>query len=270
MKNRYILMDEAGDGTGAAGGGSGDGAAAPDAANGTGQILDGGQNGEGGNIVEFGADGYQYAGKYESPQALEEGYKESVAHHTKKMGEMNDKLKGFVGAPETGEYVVPEGANAYSAPVMESLSKWGAEQGLSQEAYDSLLGSIAAAEVANLEAYKTEQNGLLGHNAEARIQNVNDKWTAKYGEDATEWMNSKAMSAQDVEMFESILANGVASTVNPDGGQPQGEVMITQTQLSEAMFKKDSAGMILMQTDPAYKKLVDDMTTKYNKQRGIA
>lgn len=267
MKNRYILMEEAGDGSQGSSGGA---AAAPDAANGTGATLDGGQDGQGGDIVAFGAEGYKYAGKYESPEALEKGYSESVTMHTTKMAEMNDKLKGFVGSPETGEYVIPEGANAYSAPVMESLSKWGAEQGLSQDAYDSLLGSIAQAEAANLEAYKSEQMGLLGHNYEARIQNANDKWTAKYGAEATEWMNSKAMSAQDVEMFESILADGGSSTVNPDGGAPQGEVMITQTQLSEAMYKKDSAGMNLMQTDPEYKRLVDDMTRKYNKQRGIS
>jgi len=265
MRTRYILMQEAGDGSE----GSGGGAAAPNTANGTGTTLDGGQDGQGGDLIEFGADGYKYAGKFESPEALEKGYAESVSMHTTKMTEMNEKLKGFVGAPEGGEYAIAEGANTYSAPVMESLSKWGVEQGLSQDAYDSLLGSIAQAEAANLEAYKSEQMGILGHNAEARIQNVNDKWTAKYGEKATEWMNSKAMSAEDVEMFESLLSDGNSSTVNPNGSQAQGQVMITQDQLSEAMFKKDSAGMILMQTSPEYKKLVDDMTAKYNKQRGI-
>jgi len=254
MKNRYILMDEANDGAQGAGGGAGDAAA-------------GGENGSGGAVIEFGADGYKYADKYDSPQDLEKGYTESVTMHTNKMTEMNDKLKGFVGAPEDGKYQVPEGTNAYSDPVMASLDKWGSENGLSQEAYDSLLSAVMEGETANLEAFKTEQMSLLGSNAEARIQNANDKWTAQFGAEATEWMNSKAQSAQDVEMFESILASTAASTVNPNGTSPQGEMKITHEQLSEAMFAKNSAGGLKMQTDPEYKASVDEMTAKYNKQK---
>lgn len=242
MRNRHVFMEEAEDGV-QVGGGSGD-------------------------SVEFGADGYKYADKYDTPQALEVGYKESVSHHTKKMSEMNEKLKGFAGSPENGEYTIAEEATAYSQPVMDSISNWGIENGLSQDAYNSLLSSVAKAESENLEAYKTEQMGLLGKNAQSRVDNINDKWSARFGDDALEWMNTKALSAQDVEMFESILAQGDASTVNPDGTKPMGEVMITQGQLSEAMFKKDSAGMNKMQTDPEYKRYVDEMTVKYNKQQG--
>lgn len=263
MRNRYKLMTEEAGAEAAAGGGN------PAAGeNNLGTVLNGGEDGKGGDIIAFGGEGYKYAGKYDSPELLEQGYNESVTMHTKKMEEVNDKLKGFVGAPENGEYALPEGANTYSQPVMDSLNKWGAENGLSQDAYDSLLSAVMEGEAANIEAFQTEQMAALGTNAEARIQNANDKWTAMFGADATEWMNSKAMTAEDVEMFESILAHNGSSTVNPEGTQPQGAVKITQEQLSEAMFAENSVGGLKMQSDPEYKKTVDEMTAKFNKQQG--
>ena len=233
----------------------------------SGTVLDGGQDGQGNDIVNFGDDGYKYAGKFDSAQDLENGYSESVAMHTKKMGEMNEKLKGFVGAPESGEYTLPDGADGYSDSVLGAISEWGNENGLSQDSYADVLNKISQAEAADMEAYKAEQVGLLGKDAEARIQNINDKWTATYGNEARDWMNSKALSAADVEMFESILAQGGGTTVNPSGTQVQGSVMITREQLSEAMFAKDGAGMLKMQSDPEYKARVDQMTEKFNTQR---
>lgn len=111
---------------------------------------------------------------------------------------------------------------------------------------------------------------ILGKDAQIRIKNVNDKWAATFGADALGWMNEKAQSAADVEMFESILASQSGSQVNPDGGGYVGDVTITDAQLDEAMFAKDGQGNLKMLADPEYKKMVDSMTSKYNKQRGIA
>lgn len=268
--NKYPFMEEAGTGEGGAGGASATPAAGGEGDQGgapaSGTVLNGGETGAGENVPAFGEDGYKYSGKYDSVELLEKGYNDFATMHKATV----EQLKGFVGAPESGEYQMPEGAKGYSQPVMDAMQQWGIDSGLSQESYDGLLGVVAKAEADNMTAYKEEQMGLLGKDAAARIQNANDKWTATYGAEATEWMQSKALSAQDVQMFESILEANAGSTVNPDGGQAAGQVMITKDQLSEAMFAKDSAGMMKMQTDPEYKKLVDDMTAKFNKQRGIS
>jgi len=152
---------------------------------------------------------------------------------------------------------------------MDAMSSWGKENGLSQEAYGDLIGKVAAAEIENQKAYDSEQLQLLGKDAQIRITNINDKWAATFGSEALGWMNDKARSAADVEMFESILASQGSSSVNPDGGGYVGEVAITDAQLDEAMFAKDGTGNLKMLADPEYKAMVDNMTTKYNKQRGI-
>jgi hypothetical protein len=260
----FMSEAEGGDAAGSAGAGGG---AAPDGGNGEGAMLNGGSDGNGG--VAFGEDGYKYAGKYESVQDLEKGYEESVSMHTKKMAEMGEKLKGFVGAPEEG-YELPAGANEYSEPVMNVINEWGKKNGLSQEAYSELLQEVAKAEAKNLESFKIAEMEKLGENAQARIDNINDKWAATFGAESLEVMNNMATSAEGVKFFEAILAQTSPSTVNPDGGNANYGNVITDEELDAAMFAKDSAGMLKMQTDPEYKKKVDAMTIKYNKQRGIA
>jgi len=257
MRNKYVFMDEANAGEGGAGGGGG----ADD-----GGVLDGGDNGSGG--VEFGADGYKYAGKYATPQELETGYKESVSMHTQKMSEMGDKLKAFVGAPE-GDYESVDGTDGYSDPVMKSIQEWGKDNGLSQDAYGSLLKTVRDADAANLETFKADQMKLLGKDADQRITNINDKWAARFGADSLDLMNGMGQTAAQIEFFESILESTSEGRVNPDGSDAGGQMKITQTQIDEMMHKEDSAGMMKMQTDPSYAKEVYSAIEKFNKQQGI-
>lgn len=272
LRNRhFVLMNEADAGEGEGGAG---GTATPPAADGgegtppSGTVLDGGENGEGGNTHKVGDPDYQYAGKYKSVEDLENGYKEMTSLHTKKMNELNEKLKGFTGSPE--EYTLPEDAPKFNDNIMDSLQEWGKENGLSQEAYEDLVSKAYEAEVAKLEAQKSEEMAKLGKDPEARIENLNDKWAATFGEEAVEWMNGKALTAADVEMFESILSANSPSGVHQNGKANVGQVAITDEQLTNAMMAKDSAGMMKMQTNPEYKAMVDEMTRKYNKQRGLA
>jgi len=232
----------------------------------SGTILDGKADGEGGDLPQE----LKYAGKYDNITALEKGYEEIQSLQTKtkeSLNAANEKLKGFVGAPE--EYTLPEDIKGYSDSVMGSLEEWGKEQGLSQDAYVELITKITAADQQGVESYKQEQMELLGKDADIRIQNINDKWGATFGDEAKQWMQEKAQSAKDVEMFESILGMQSQAVVNPSGTQPQAQVMITREQLSEAMFAKDSAGNMKMQSDPEYKAMVDRMTSKFNSQRGV-
>ena len=274
MINKYVYMDEENAGSVDGGGAGGDNgsvvetpaAEAPTIESGT--VLNGGADGEGGSV----APEDKFFGKYNDKDAAEQGYTELQALQTKtkeSLNAANDKLKGFAGAPEGGEYTMPEGSSEFSGAAVEAFQEWGAENGLSQDGFSEMLLKVQGMEQAKLEEFKAEQVKLLGVNAQERISNINDKWAATYGADATQWMQSKAMSAQDVEMFESILSQGSPSTVNPSGTAAMGEVKITNEQLSTAMFAKDGSGNMKMQTDPEYKATVDKLTEKYNAQRGI-
>ena len=248
-------------------GGEGEAAAAPESGEGQvnqsgEQVLNGGENGDGVELL---------AGKFKTPQELEKGYKEAVSMHTKtveKSKAMEEKLKDFAGAPE-GDYEAVKGTEGYAAPVMDALSSWGKEQGLTQAGYTSLLETIGAAEQANVQANMDAEMKKLGSDAQIRIDNTNAKLNAIFGEElATQYQNI-GTSADGVMALEALVAKFSEGTVNPDAGDFVGETAITQDELSAAMNKKDSADMPLMQTSPEYAKEVYIMIEKYNKQQGI-
>jgi len=265
IKLRHVFMDGADDGTGNGEGGSG--GQGDGGSDDGGNILDGGADGHGGNI-EFGGEGYKYAGKYDTPEALESGYKESVSMHTTKMQEMQDKLGGFTGAPE-GDYTFPEDAAKFNDGVMTELQTWGKENGLSQDAMVDLVAKVHGADTKNMEGIKTAEMEKLGGDAALRITNANDKWRARFGGESMEMMNNMATSAAAVEFFESVLASGGDQMVNPDGNGGMSPTIISEAELDAAMFAKDSAGMLKMQTSPEYKAEVEKMTALFNKQRGM-
>ena len=226
-------------------------------------IIKGGENGDGVELL---------AGKYKTPEELEKGYKEAVTMHTKtaeKAKAMEDKLKGFAGAPE-GDYDGIEGFEGYSSPVMDALGSWGKDQGLTQEGYSELLTTIRSAEAENAKAHQEAEMGKLGSDAQIRIDNTNAKLTAIFGEDLAAQYQNIGTSADGVMALEALVAKFGEGKVNPDSGDFVGEDPISQDDLSTAMNKKDSAGMPLMQTSPEYAKQVYAQIEKYNKQHGVS
>jgi len=220
---------------------------------------------ENGNGVEL------FAGKYKSVEELEKGYKESVSMGTKnteKMNSMSEKLKGFSGSPE-GDYEF-DGDNGYTDGVMSAIGEWGKDQGMSQEAYSTLLSKVGEAEAINREEHQTREMGLLGKDAQIRIDNTNDKLKAIFGEDLAAQYQGIGTSAAGVEALEQLVLRFGDNTTNPDGGDFVGETPITQDELGEMMNKKDSAGTPMMQASPEYAKSVYAKIDKYNKQRGIS
>ncbi len=225
-----------------------------------GDILHGGDNGDGVELL---------AGKYKTVEELEKGYKESVSMGTKnteKMNDMTEKLKGFAGAPE-GDY--DAGDATYSEAVMTELQTWGKDNGLSQDAFSSLVSAVHGADVANAEASRAAEMNKLGKDAQVRIDNVNDKLLAIFGEDLAAQYQGIGRDAAGVEALEQLVGKFSESTANPDGAGFIGVETITQDKLSELMNARDSAGMIKMQTSPEYAKSVYATIDKYNKQRGI-
>lgn len=273
--NKYILREEEGGGEAATGGGSpesgtvldggdsGSGTGAPAAPTDAGeQVLDGGEKGTGAEL---------FAGKYKSVEELEKGYKESVSMTTKnteKMNEMSEKLKGFSGAPE-GDYETPEGEAVYNESAMGAVAEWGKKNGLSQESYGDLVSTVYAAQNAEADKVRTAEMEKLGKDADARIQNTTDSLNAIFGEELAGKFLYIGQDAEGVEALEQLVTRFSDGTVNPDGAGFTGEAKITQQDLDEAMHKKDSSGMMLMQTDNEYAASVYKKMEKFNKQRGM-
>jgi len=230
--------------------------------NGGSQILDGGADGSGGETNLL-------AGKFKSADELEKGYTEAVSMSTKKSEQLNDlqdKLKGFAGAPE-GDYEVVEGFDGYSEPVMNSIAEWGKENGLSQEAYNSLLSSVSAAEAANVEAYQQAEMAAIGKDAQIRIDNANDKLNVIFGEDTAAMIQNIGSSAAGFSAVEAILEKLGESTVNPDGSAA-GATVITQQEIGELLNAKTEGGAPKMNI-PEYAASVNATIEKFNKQQGI-
>jgi len=255
------------------------------AAGGGGEVLDGGADGNGGEVnnatadaggtIDGGANGdgvELFAGKYKTVDELVKGYTESVAMSTKSaesMNSMSEKLKGFAGAPE-GDYELGKDTVAFNESVMSELGTWGKEQGLSQDAYSDLISKVQAADAAHVEKFNAEQMEILGKDAQVRIDNTNDKLEVIFGSEMAEIFKDVGTSAEGVEALEYLVSRFGENKSNPDGGDFTGEEAITQDELGELMNKKDSAGTPMMQASPAYAKKVYAKIEQYNKQHGIS
>ena len=237
-----------------------------------GQYVDGGEGagaGEGageGAAPKFGEEGYQYAGKYKSVEDLEKGYTEAHSHFNAKLKEANDKFGSFQGAPE-GDYELGEDVEGFSDGIMGELQAWGKENNLSQDGYADVITRIKAAAQAEQDAFVNEELEKMGSDAKVRLDNINDKWVAQFGEESKDMLEGKIITADDAAFYESILSRLTQQQANPDGTTPQGERLISNEELDAAMFAKTESGTYKTAVDPEYKAHVEQMVKKYNAQR---
>ena len=186
-------------------------------------------------------------GKYDSVSALESGYKELQSSYSKKLG-------AFTGAPE--EYTLGEGIEANSR--IEALQEWGKENQLSNDALNSIITLEAENTQRETEAYIQGQKELLGKDADARLNNIQDWARANLGEDNMADFNSMITTAKGVEMFEAISKMNSGTTPAPANTN----TVADKDTVRQMRFAKDEYGNRRMSTDANYRARVEEMESQ--------
>lgn len=200
------------------------------------------------------------ADKYKTVEAQAEAY----SHLEKRFG-------AFTGAPPNGKYEfkTPEGLGVElvkDAPIVQELEKWAAENQLSQDGYQHLLGKLAEYEAAQLPDMN-EVKKELGERADDRINAVTGWAKANLSAEDFAALRVATSGKQAAAAFKVLEAaiNKTRQVAMPKPGQ---DVQLAQPNglagIQAMMEKRDSNGKLLVMTDPEYRKKVEAANFAYH------
>ena len=188
-------------------------------------------------------------GKYKSVSDLENGYKELQSAFSKKTAEYNEGLKAFSGAPEA--YELSEGIE--STPRIDALMEWGKENGLNNDALNSIIELDMQKQQDMREQEVAQAKEELGKDADARIKNVVDWARANLGEESIGALDKMITSADGVKIFEQIAKMQKGTSPAPS----QATKTYDAETIRQMRFAKDEFGNRKMSTSPEYRAKVE-------------
>ena len=192
-------------------------------------------------------------GKYKSVSELEKGYEN-----------LHSRFGSFTGSPD--EYSMSEGTEFNSEhPILAEIQKYGKENNLSNEGYNSLVNVLLDNEKANIEAQEAQTVQVmkdLGPNANERVQNITDFVNANM--ELNEGMKGLIDQAKDqpggVELIEAFI--GMTKKTGPASEQVAAPMKTyNKEELHKMQFANDEYGNRKM-NDAAYRKQVEDYSAK--------
>lgn len=195
------------------------------------------------------------AGKYKTPEDLENGYKKMQSLY-------NSRYKGFKGAPESGEYVTTaaegidqsEIESIADTPMFKRLQEQGIEQGMSNDMFNDIVNDyITTSREENARIYDAEIK-KLGDDAQTRIDNVVMKLGTILEGDQLDGLKLSLQSAASIEALETILSKDV-NAVAPEPNEVDNTDK--EAELQELWNAKDSKGRRKMEVDADYRKKVN-------------
>lgn len=158
-------------------------------------------------------------------------------------------------APADGKYNLKAfGDQGENHPMAESLTKFAADHGLSQAAFDDLVGNLKSADV--VEAVDSDEElKKLGPNATAIVNGMVD-W-------ARGLVNKGVWAPEDFEEFKVMggTAQGLRALMKIREAY-EGRIPVESIPVEGAVSKDDLYAMVAdpkYQTDPAYRKKVEKM-----------
>jgi hypothetical protein len=152
-----------------------------------------------------------------------------------------------------------------STPRIEALEAWGKDNGLSNDALNSIIAMDQEASQAATEAYVTEQKEMLGKDAETRLTNISDWARATFGEESMETFNGMITSAKGVELFENAMKT-MQGTAPAPAQAPQA---VSRESLNDMRFEIDkNSGERRMSIDPAFRARVEQLEKEAFERRG--
>ena len=197
-------------------------------------------------------------GKYSSVSELENGYRELQSSYSKKTQEYNENTSNFAQTKAPEAYELAEGIESNYR--IDALQAWGKENNLSNDALNGIISADIEAANTQREQYVSEQKGLLGKDADARLTNISDWGRANLGEENMDAFNEMVTSAKGVELFEKLskMSQGTQAAA-----VAQPKTMVDRDTVKEMRFANDVNGNRRMSTDPQYRAKVEKMEKEF-------
>ncbi len=207
----------------------------------------------------------------------------SVRHDDvlKSYNELSGKFGSFTGAPDTYDFSLSEELTANGVelnmddPLVSQFSEMAKESGMNQEMANKMLNMYVEGQYADSltggeaeEARITEEMGLLGNDAQQRIDNINKWVTANMSPEAAKGLEDAATTAEGVKAIEALIAKTRNAPMVTE--ETASTSSISTEELHKLQFAKDDHGNRKMQTDPEYRKMVNDLySQKYPGEHNI-
>ncbi len=181
--------------------------------------------------------------------------------------QLSSKFGAFTGAPDAYEYSLSEQLTeagvelAADDPLISSFNELAKEANMSGEMANKLVNMFVEAEYAKSgasgeaeEARIAEQMGLLGDNAVQRVNNIDNWARANLTPEQAEGLQDAATTAAGVQAIEALIAKSKNAPMQTGDVNPVSQV--SRAELEQLQFAKDENGNRKMQTDPEYRKMV--------------
>lgn len=179
--------------------------------------------------------------------------------------QLSSKFGAFTGAPETYEFALSEQLTEAGitldneSPLITQFTEMAKESNMSQEMANKFINmyvegqhadSIGAGEAE--EARITEQMGLLGDNANQRVQNIENWAKANLTPEQVAGLEDATTTAAGVQAVEALIAKSRnAPMQNSDIAETSA---VDMAEVQAMQFEKDDNGNRRLQTDPEFRK----------------
>lgn len=202
-----------------------------------------------------------YAGKYKTPEDLEKGYNELYGTYT-------SRLKGFTGAPESGEYEVKAAEGIEQAdldfimetPMFTRLKERGLEQGMNNDMFNGIINDYVTIQREENQAFIQAEKQKLGDDADKRITNLIDRLGTKFEGERLEAVKNSLITAEVIEAWEQAFDEHTNTVAPADTDVTSAD---TEQELQDLWNAKDESGRRKMEYDRDYRDMVQKKWKAY-------
>jgi len=183
----------------------------------------------------------------------------------KSYSELEKKFGSFTGAPEDYELSISDELKEQGVELdaesgmLTDITVLAKDLGLNQDGFDKVLNVIGINALAEQKAdadFKAEQIAALGDGADRRIENLKQWASRNMDEENYDGFSELTQSAQAIKALERIVAMTRSAPAQPT--EANAGPSIDATKLREMKFAKDESGQRKYDTDPAWRKQVQD------------
>jgi len=205
------------------------------------------------------------------PEKFWDNESKAVRHDDvlKSYNELSSRFGAFTGAPESYEFSLSEDLIARGVsldadnPLIAQFTEMAKASNMSADMANKLVnmfvegqyaGSIGAEEAET--ARISEEMAKLGDNAQQRISNITNWARANLSPEHLAGLEESATTAAGVQAIEALIAKTRNAPMQQSAVGNAGAMSMTELQALQ--FAKDEHGNRKMQTDPAYRKMVQE------------
>lgn len=196
--------------------------------------------------------------KFELPEKFKdvEGLINSYKHLESKMGSMK-------GAPE--QYELDENVIDYfGEDMMSGITEEAQRLGIDNDGLETLLSKAAEVSQKEQEANWEMELQKLGPNAKEQVAKDLQYINQNFAPEMAETLQGMVQTADQYQALHSLVMDHRNGNNPTPAAQTPASTPVTQSQIDEMLFAKDSHGNLRMESDPAYEKKVIGMMNQLN------